>query len=222
MPVRKPFFNDAGILLEMPVTDTLRVTEPAGAGQPMIWEQGGASNYFVGQWVSCKLSFTGNSVTSYAANTLFAFPIRIRSSATFNQISSVVTTLAAGGLYRIGVYRDTGSVYPGALVTGTDTGSYSSAAVGNPIGAVTFTLTPGLYWIVFLTNTATSVFRSIPTNAIANTLGEIGSNFAANSSISGYSLAGFAFAALPTNFPALASFTVAVTPLVGLRVSSVP
>jgi hypothetical protein len=212
MPVRKPFFNDAGILLEMPVTDTLRVTEPAGAGQPMIWEQGGASNYFVGQWVSCKLSFTGNSVTSYAANTLFAFPIRIRSSATFNQISSVVTTLAAGGLYRIGVYRDTGSVYPGALVTGTDTGSYSSAAVGNPIGAVTFTLT----------HTATSVFRSIPTNAIANTLGEIGSNFAANSSISGYSLAGFAFAALPTNFPALASFTVAVTPLVGLRVSSVP
>jgi hypothetical protein len=222
MPVRKPFFNDAGIQNEMPVTDTIRVAEPAGAGQPMIWEQGGASNYFVGQWVSCKLSFSGNSVTAYAANTLFAFPLRIRSSVTFNQISSVVTTLAAGGLYRIGIYRDTGSVYPGALVTGTDTGAYSSAAVGNPIGAVTFTLTPGLYWIAFLTNNITSAFRSIPTNAIPNILGEIGSNFTANSSVTSYSLTGFAFASLPTNFPALASFTVAVTPLVGLRVSAVP
>jgi hypothetical protein len=221
MPVRKPFFNSSGTQLEMPVTDTIQVAEPNGVGQPMIWEQGGSSNYFVGQWVSCKTNFTANSLSSYVANNLFAFPLRIRSSVTFNQISSVVTTLAAGGLYRIGIYRDTGAVYPGALVAGSDTGAYSSAAVGNPIGAVSLSLSPGLYWVVILSSSATAAFRGFTTSSIPNILGDAGPNFAANSSATSYSVA-FPFAALPSLFPTGAVFSAVIPPLIGLRVSSVP
>jgi hypothetical protein len=218
--VRKPLYGQSGASIEIPTSDTIRVAEPASVGQPLIFEQL-AYNYFVGQYVSARNNCITNSTVALAANTLFAFPIFIARTVTFNQISSVVTTLVAGGQYRIGIYRDTGSLYPSTLVTGTDTGAYSSAALGNPLGTVTFSLTPGFYWIVIVSSSATAAFRGVPLAAFPNYLGETGSNFGVSSTANCFTGA-FTFAVLPATFPVGATRNSSIAPLVGLRVASVP
>ena len=96
-----------------------------------------------------------------ALNTLQAAPLVVGKETAFDKIGFRVITGAAGGLVRGALYRSTktalGIVYPGALISGTDTGDLSTAANLSDVfssfgeGGVdrTITLQAGLYWLAW-------------------------------------------------------------------------
>jgi hypothetical protein len=60
-------------------------------------------------------------------------------------VADVVTAGEAGATYRMGVYADDGTGYPGALAW--DTGSVAADTTGTKEVGSNVTLLPGLYWV---------------------------------------------------------------------------
>jgi hypothetical protein len=150
-----------------------------------------------------------------AANTLRAFPWHLKSSATFVGLRSEVSTLVAATTYRLGIYADNGSAYPGDLITGSDIGDFASATAG--LKTATFgtqiNLQSGWYWVAVTSNGGPTL-RSIPVAAIENLLGVQGS-LGSGSSFTGWTIAR-AFGPLPSTFPAGAALlSNTPAPLVG-------
>lgn len=131
----------------------------------------------------------------------FASPFPVGQTTAFDRIgASIVTTPGeAGAKVRLGIYADTGTGYPGALIV--DAGQIAADALGDFELTIAQTLKPGLYW-------PTAVAQSCPTtgptmrvngptqfmvgSTLANTLAGIARN--AYRQISGMT------GALPANF----------------------
>ncbi len=91
------------------------------------------------------------------ANLLLAQPITLSQSATIQSESFWVTT-AAGGLV-LGLYRDNGGGYPGALVA--TTAMFTPVVGWNTQSVVTPTLcAAGTYWLAYLPNNNSLGFRN--------------------------------------------------------------
>jgi hypothetical protein len=119
---------------------------------------------------------------------------------TFDRGEVDVSTLLAGSTCRIGIYTSDHRGYPFKLVSGTDTGTISTAATGRQGATFTnpVTLSPGLYYTaVQCSSASTLTLRANPVAAQADILG-FGSG--ANPAVS----AGFTltrtYAAFPTNY----------------------
>lgn len=138
---------------------------------------------------------------SLAANTLRAFPWELKSRILVSELRQEVTTLIAATTFRLALYADNGSAYPGAIIPNTDLGTYDSATTGVKIliPPSPVVLTPGYYWLVVNSNGAPTL-RSVPVGAIVNLLG-FQAGGGTNSQHTGWFIAQ-AYGAMPANFPA--------------------
>lgn len=145
------------------------------------------------------------ATTVLTASQLRAFPWVITSKIVINGIFAEVTTASAGSSFRVGIYSDTGSLYPGALVATSDAIAYDSGTVGVKTSALgtTITLLPGLYWVA-VNSSANPTLRAIAPSAIAPVLG-VPLTLGATPHTTGYAVAS-TFGALPATYPAGGSF----------------
>lgn len=143
-----------------------------------------------------------------AVNKLYAFAFLVPMIMTFNKIAVEVTTFVAGSI-RLGVYTDTGRVYPGAKVL--DAGTVDTGSNGLKEIAINLTLEPGLYWLVAVSNN-TSVLGG---RSSAYQYAPIGGSSPYATFGNRYDVV-FNFAVLPNNYPDGAD-GVAATMWVALR-----
>lgn len=164
--------------------------------------------YRSGRYYSANENATAVTNTFLAANNIRAFPWFVRTSITITEIISEVSTFSALTTYRVGLYTDNAG-YPGNLVTGSDVGTYDSASNGvKTSGAVSITLSAGLYWIAVNSNGAATL-RSLAQGSISYILGmtsTLGSG-AAHTVYAGV----LAYGAMPATYPA-AQATTAISP----------
>lgn len=147
------------------------------------------------------------AVTAQVIDTLIAVPFPLATSCRMDRLGFNCSVAAAGSSARVGLYRSISkrNVYPGALVIGT--AAISTAAAGWKEENVDLTLTPGLYWSVYLAGVLApsvhswSIAGAIPYNPILGWT-------AANPPVAQHSLrVAFAFAALPATFPGGAAYS---------------
>lgn len=120
-------------------------------------------------------------------------------SLTISAVSFIVNTLVAAKVARVGIYSDVGGL-PGALLL--DAGTASLATTGVKDVAASLTLSPGAYWLAFLTDaTGTAVMESVVSE---------GYKVGVPSTTTGH-LAAYrgtqAYGALPASLPALSPFS---------------
>jgi hypothetical protein len=129
-----------------------------------------------------------------------------------------VTAGVAATNARLGVYANSASaIGPGALVAGSDSGSFSTASAGvQEVSGLSFTLNPGFYWFAAIFNGAPSVTGCNGLGVFLPILIGMSAPGAANNDL-GYS-ASQTFGALPATFPA-GSFvnTTNALPLIAAR-----
>lgn len=151
------------------------------------------------QWYTSPNTGTLLTTGAPTANVLRAIPFIVSKTTTIDQMAINVTTAAAGAA-RIGIYRDNGNNYPGALVVeatsatqiNTGTTGVKIATNGLPV-----TLEPGLYWLAIVGNAAPTI-RTFAVGSLLPVLG-YGSSLGTAASF-GWSVS-FTYAALPTSFP---------------------
>lgn len=152
-----------------------------------------------------------NAFTNVAQATgnLHAIPFFVPEAHTFDRILINVATAGVGPI-RLGIYNDTGKVYPGALLLSA--GTVDSAVLGDLAIIISQTLQSGIYWLAALTETTTN---ATVTSAGGQTLGmRAVSN---NGTSKGYQAGSIAAGALPATFPAALSPITLATIRVLLR-----
>lgn len=158
--------------------------------------------------------------------TIYAYPVYIPNPVTVSSLNLSCTTGQTGGAARLGIYKDNGAGYPGALVydSGAIAGLTSTTIVTK--SGVNQVLQAGWYWVTSIF-TASGTFPSvagITTNYSVETNAQLGSDTAAHSlaasgqAATGISVAGV-YGAYPTTFPSGATLILnAATPLVSIGV----
>ena len=176
-------------------------------------------NYISGLTTTTFLTVTG---------TLYAYPIYIPSKITVATLNLSVTTGQTGGVAHIGIYKDNGAGYPGALIydSGSNTGPATTAMTVITPTAGSIVLNPGNYWVASTFN-ATSTFPTVQgisalyTNELSTSLGydtAAHALAASGQAPTGISVA-FTYANLPATFPSGASLVLnASVPVVAFGV----
>lgn len=158
------------------------------------------------------------SSTTVSVNTQIASPIYVPSSTTADRICLQVNTAAATALWRLGVYADSGSMYPGALMLDAGTIDASTTGVKEITPGAALTLPAGVYWVAAKCETAHAAARgtSGPVWGVVP-----GGNSSSNDVAAGY-VSTNASAGLSTTWPAwgvAGTGTVPTAPRVGIRVT---
>jgi len=114
------------------------------------------------------------STTNHSAPSVFLVPFPVQATMVIDQLAIEITTPgAAGSFCRFGIYRgNPTSVNPSTLLV--DSGDLSSATIGNKTftPGTPLTLTPGLYFTAFSTNSASAFgVRSLITTNFAQVIG---------------------------------------------------
>lgn len=142
------------------------------------------------------------------ADRLYAVPIYISETTTFDRIGINVTTGSGAFNARLGIYNNSAGA-PSTLVL--DCGTVSVAAVAAVAATISQSLTPGWYWLVLVTDGTPAVSSGLlhpgwleqhaaqadiytPSNSIIRTT--------------------FTYAALPTPFPTITYANVGTTPTI--------
>lgn len=195
-----------------------------------VWSALDAAGFPGLPWVTGQFYGVPRGVTPVAfltvASVLYAYPIFVPNTVTISAEQVSVTTGQTGGKVEIGIYKDTGAGYPGALVAGTDTGDLdgtATAVVGPTNLAVV--LTPGYYWLA-VQAAASSTMPSVAGMTVAyasETTNQLGSDTAAHllaagsEAVMGIKKTSLTYAPLLTTFPASAALVLnAGVPLVSL------
>ncbi|HEY0751425.1 MAG TPA: hypothetical protein VGD26_09720 [Chitinophagaceae bacterium] len=93
------------------------------------------------------------------AGTLYANPLYVGEETVFNQIVITLTNAgSAGSVVRLGIYKSERLV-PTTLIV--DGGAVSSATSGVKSVTINTTLSPGLYWVVAVTDSTVSQCRAV-------------------------------------------------------------
>ncbi len=204
----------------------------SGTDGAAVWTALNAAGYAGLPFVTGRFYGVPAGVTPVAlltvASVLYAYPVFVPNTVTLAAFQASVTSGQTGGKLEMGIYRDNGAGYPGALVAGTDTGDLDgtgTAVVGPTNLAVS--LTPGWYWIA-IQAAATSTMPSVAggTVSYATELGKLlGSDSAAHNLAAGSQALGgikktaLTYAPLLTTFPAGAVLVLnAGVPLASLGV----
>lgn len=172
------------------------------------------SGGYFGATLHFGVTLTTQSISSI--NSLRAFPFIVSKNQKFDRIAiRVTTTGSAGAVAHIGIYADSGSVYPGSLIA--DSGELSMVGTAPFVreANINVTLKPGLYWICVLTGGATgTTVQAIP---VAQAFSVDGFD----NTLSGTPNMGWAavqtYGALPQNYPVGASAWTLNIPLIALR-----
>ena len=164
----------------------------------------GGTNYYSGMIVGLT------TIVNIGANAdyVFAIPIIISKNTTFDRIAVDVTTacsgvcVTAGANCRLGIYRDTGNVYPGSLII--DAGAVAINVLGLAELVINQPLTAGLYWL-FMSYHTPAVCLTPPRFRGANFLPMLGCYNGANVfqyPLEGYYVSGLDYTAgLPVTAP---------------------
>ena len=157
--------------------------------------------WYVAGMVNATVLTTG----APTANFLRALPL-ITGRATLDRIAINVTAAAAGSA-RLGIYNDGGNLYPSSLVL--DAGEVSTGTTGvKALTIINQTLAPGLYWLVLVSNAASTI-RAL---ALGGCMAILGLDATLGTAPGVGWSATFTYAALPASFPAGAS-VLAATPV---------
>lgn len=103
------------------------------------------------------------STTGPTVNTLYAMPFIVARTTKFDTISCEVTSSGAGSEIRLGIYRDNGNLYPGALIF--DTGDILGTSTGVKDVTITSSLQifqPGMYWLTYENSATVPQIRILP------------------------------------------------------------
>lgn len=156
--------------------------------------------------------------TTLAVNQVAASPIYIPADTSVDRITLYINTAATSALWRLGLFADTGSMYPGALVFEAGTVDASSTGAKEITLASTKAVARGVYWVVAKCEGAFAAPRGT-SGPVFGVLPSSNSNTADTSS--GY-LANVTAAGLPSAWPAWGAAgtgTVGTAPRVGVRVT---
>jgi hypothetical protein len=158
---------------------------------------------------------TALTTLAISSNVLYAAPFFVPVRMKFDQIAINVTTAGASGTKaRMGIYRDTGSGYPGALVPGTDVAEVAVDATGVKANSISVLLSPGLYWLALCSSGAPTVV-AVPVGAADSEIFGLGSDIGTAPGVA-YSVS-YTYAPLPSTFPSGASIMTSTFPLVVVR-----
>jgi hypothetical protein len=197
----------------------LKGNEPSHPGY--FYRKGSTANrrYIAGMLLNSTLV---TSTTGPTVNTLYATPLIVTKTTKFDLIEMEVTTLGTGSNCRLGVYRDDGNLYPGALIF--DSGNISTATTGAKSATITSSLQifqPGLYWLTYENSATVPQVRALP--GLSTTIPVLGwlTPFGVATGGLGYSVA-HTVGALPNPYTAggtilTTSTATAPVPAVGLR-----
>ncbi len=176
-----------------------------------------------GTWVMSPAMILGDVFVSGAvsAATLYAWPFVLPVGGKIVRTQIRVTTLSAGALARVGIYRSTGpglrDTYPKKLVQ--EFAEFSAASTGVKADVATLVRLAGgvLYWAAFVTNSGAAQFRLIPSTSakafsVWLTSGDLGTP------PHGATVAQ-AYGALPDPFPAGGTLTPTNMPLIGFQLA---
>jgi len=200
-------------------------------GQVLTWDQaatewqakaggaggGAAENYFKYRksgryytWWDCY----GLTTCSLAMDTIYAIPFIVPVAQTFDRIALYVYG-ATNRVIRLGIYEESGSVYPGSLVLGTAELDCSSSGVKEE--TINQNLSAGLYWLAALNGVATGNVKSLYYNySVEMILGRTACDDATPESCY---YASQAYGAMPDPFPGGASMWQTHMPAIMLRVA---
>jgi hypothetical protein len=126
------------------------------------------------RWYTTPTNGTALTTASVVANTLYALPYLVSKPMTFTKMAINVTTGGANSTARVGIYADDGNCSLGALIAGSDVGTYPTATsskvvIGTLPSAII--LQPGLYWLAFNCSTTAPVVRGFPIAGLTAILG---------------------------------------------------
>lgn len=207
-------------LVKPEMADLISATIPAlasnaqaindGPGKLLVRRTGTTADRWYPAGLVAAVAMTTGAPT---ANILRAMPL-IVGKVTLDGIAINVTTLTAGNA-RLGIYNDDGNVYPGSRILdagAVDTGSAGVKAIG-----INQALQPGLYWLVIVSNAASTI-RALSLTACMPILG-VDNTLSVTPGV-GWSVA-FNYAALPATFPSAAAAIVAIPiPAIFVRASA--
>lgn len=170
-------------------------------------------------WYTTAITATAGTTFTTADNMLYAIPFIVPVPIRLDRIAVNVTTACSNAVPgRLGIYRDDGNLYPGALVLDAgNTGNWN--ATGVQALTIDVTLQPGLYWLVVGTQamgTTKAVLRAIalgsfpPILGISSGLGTAWNTF--------YSVS-WTYGSLPSTFPTGASAGTSAPPAIFVRLA---
>jgi hypothetical protein len=127
------------------------------------------SGQYYGGLITTSLSVSGGVLL--VANTIYAMPLFVPDSTSFDRIGlEIITAAAAGKLFRVGIYSDDGALSPDELVV--DSGALAADTPGIALVQATISQSlRGLYWLVVLSDGAPTV-RATPPGAAVPILGQ--------------------------------------------------
>lgn len=105
------------------------------------------------------LNNAGSGFSALSLGYHYVYPVVFEKNITITKIAVHITTAAASSTFRLGVYQDNGSLYPGTLLS--DSGDISSATTG--LKSYTFSpsalsLAKGIYWYGIVCSSGSVVF----------------------------------------------------------------
>ena len=151
-------------------------------------------------WYSLNTGHTAPANTAVVTNVIRAFPLISGANGfSADRLAIDVGSSAGGSNCIVGIYTDTGNLYPSTKVV--DGGVFSTATTGLKSATVSFSLNPGtLYWAVYNCS-GTPSLRSHAVNSIPPVLGFTGAA-GAGQNIVGLTAARTYDGTLPASFPA--------------------
>lgn len=155
-------------------------------------------------WYTSPTTGTALTTGAIVANRLYAIPFVVPKQIKIDRIAINVTTNSTGNA-RLGIYDDSGSLYPTRLII--DAGEITTSTTGvKSITLSNLVLMPGLKWLVVVGNggptlRSFAVASMLPVMGFASTLPT-----AANLGL----YVSFTYAALPTTFPSTPTLITAV------------
>ena len=132
---------------------------------------GGAQNLDVAivsgaHYLALHMGIAGGAALT--ASQLYAYPFRVRRAITLVGLSVWTNSSAASSKVRVGIYTDSGGK-PSARLC--DSGDLSTPTANTVVqGAVSLTLTPGVYWMAVQTYSTPSNLRMFAINGVGNDL----------------------------------------------------
>jgi hypothetical protein len=144
---------------------------------------------------------------------LYAIPFIVPSVDTFDLLSIRVMTAGAGSSARAGIYKDDGTIYPGARIV--DSGALDCSTTGWKDASISVILQPGLYWLVVVCS-ATAPTVTSQLNQQSFPIFGLSNSASATTQGVGYSVA-FTFAALPSTYPGSATVLTGAFPAICVR-----
>jgi hypothetical protein len=145
-----------------------------------------------------------------SANNLYAIPFQVLRPYNFQAIGCHVTTGVVGGTIRLGVYKDDGNGYPGALAQ--DVGTVTTDVIEVKELLASIPLKTGPHWLALLSDVAPQLRRT-GQNAVSNgsVLGMVDALLESGTKRIHGLRGNQTFGVLPTPFPAGFTYHSAVT-----------